>query len=315
MSPCGYGVLGVRILLSGAAGFIGGHLYKYLVDRGYDVVGIDNFSRPNRYILDMLRESGLDVLKVDVRNLPGWRFEEGFTNFIHLAAYIDVDESMAKPEIYFDNNVGGTSAALEYARRTGVEKFILASSAAVYGEPEYLPIDEGHPLRPLSPYGYSKVLGEQLLEMYSKVYGIDGIVLRIFNVYGPGQSGGYAGVISRFIDRVSTGEPPIIYGDGLQTRDFIHVWDVCIAFEKALTYESGYSVFNIASGKSISINELANLIIKLSGLDLEPLYSDARPGDIRQSRADISRAREALGFEPSIDLEEGIRRLLKEPKS
>lgn len=301
----------MRVLVTGAAGFIGASLYMYLRERGYGVVGVDSFERPCNPLLSKLENESYPVIKLDILDGEGLvRLLDDVDAVVHLAAYIDVGESMGKPYLYIENNVLGTASVLEACRSAGVDKFIYVSSAAVYGDPVYLPIDEGHPLKPLSPYGYSKLLGEGLARMYSDVYGLDVVVLRLFNVYGPGQIGEYSGVISRFVDRVLRGLPPVIYGDGMQTRDFIYIDDVCDAILASINYGSGFDVFNIASGRGVSIRELAELLIGISGLELEPIYGPARKGDIRHSVADVSKARKYLGFVVKTDLESGLRELL-----
>ncbi|HIQ12995.1 MAG TPA: NAD-dependent epimerase/dehydratase family protein [Thermoprotei archaeon] len=303
----------MRVLVTGAAGFIGASLYIYLIDKGYEVVGIDSYERPSAPLLSILERRSLEVYRVDVLDREGLKKVLGDVDgVVHLAAYIDVGESMVQPWKYIYNNVLGTASILDLCREVGINRFIFISSASVYGDPEYLPIDEEHPLKPLSPYGYSKVLGEYIGKMYSEVYGMDVIILRLFNVYGFGQSSEYAGVIAKFIDRVLDGLPPVIYGDGLQTRDFIYVYDVCEAISLALRYRGGYEIFNIASGRDVSIRDLAYLIINLSGRDLKPIYMEAREGDIRYSVADISRARERLGFTAKTDLEDGIKSMLSQ---
>lgn len=299
------------VLVTGAAGFIGGHLYNYLRDSGFDVLGVDSLSRPSEYVLSILGEKGYDLVRLDVRDILGRAADfRDVSCVVHLASYIDVAESLEYPYMYFQNNVGGTASILEFCREVDVDKFIFISSAAVYGEPKYLPLDERHPLEPISPYGYSKLLGEELVGMYSRVYGLDAVILRLFNVYGLGQSDEYAGVISRFISRVRNGLPPIIFGDGGQTRDFIHVDDVCRAVEKVINSSIDYEVFNVASGTRVSINELASMVIKLSGLDLEPIYTEPRPGDIKHSYADITKIKSRLGFKPRINLFDGIKELM-----
>jgi len=302
----------MRVLVTGAAGFIGATLYMYLVDKGYEVIGVDSFERPSRLLLPILDGKSLKVIRLNVLDGEGLgKYMEGVDAVVHLAAYIEVDESNRDPLKYINNNVLGTASVLEACREAGVKKFVYISSAAVYGEPVELPVSESHPTRPLSPYGYSKLLGEDLARMYSEIYGLDVVVLRLFNVYGFGQSGEYAGVISKFIERVSVGKPPIIFGDGGQTRDFIYVGDVCRAIELALNYSDRFDVFNVASGRGITINELARLIIGEAGLDVEPLYAPPRKGDIRHSYADVSHAAEKLGFKAEVGLVDGIRLLMR----
>jgi len=302
----------MKVLVTGAAGFIGATLYMYLVDRGYEVIGVDSFERPSRMLLPFLDGKSLHVARLDVLDRRKLRqYMEGIDAVVHLAAYIEVAESNRDPLKYINNNVLGTASVLEACREAGVKKFVYISSAAVYGEPLELPVGESHPTKPLSPYGYSKLLGEYLARMYSEVYGLDVVVLRLFNVYGYGQSGEYAGVISKFIERVSMGKSPIIFGDGEQTRDFIYVDDVCRAIELSLIHNTDFDIFNVATGRRISINELAHLIIREAGLDLEPVYAPPREGDIKHSYADVSHAAEKLGFKAEVGLGEGIRLLMR----
>ncbi len=301
------------MLVTGAAGFIGASLYMYLVDRGYEVVGVDSYRCPSRLLLSILRERSLEVHRVDVLDRVMLMNVARYTDaIVHLAAFINVDESMSEPYKYINNNVMGTASVLEVGREAGVKKFIYISSAAVYGEPLELPIKESHPTRPSSPYGYSKLMGEYLVRMYAELYGVDSVVLRLFNVYGFGQSGEYAGVIPRFIERVSRGKSPIIYGDGEQTRDFVHVEDVCRAVELALSYNGSYDVFNVGSGRAVSINELAWLVINEFQAEVEPEYEPPRKGDIKHSVADISKASKILGFRPVVCLEDGIRIMIRD---
>jgi len=231
---------------------------------------------------------------------------------IHTAALVSVEESVKKPEEYFRCNVLGTLNTVRISTNYGVSRFIYLSSAAVYGDPIKLPVSEEHPLNPKSPYGLSKLLGEEVVKLYYRMYGLEYVILRLFNVYGPRQFlNPYSGVITKFIDRVSKGLPPVIYGDGTQTRDFIHVLDVCRVIQLCVSTEKVNEVYNVGSGKPLSINELADLVVRVSGLDLRPTYESSRPGDIRHSYADISKAVKYLGFKPSVSIEEGIKELLR----
>jgi UDP-glucose 4-epimerase len=221
---------------------------------------------------------------------------------VHAAAYIYVEESWERPYEYMWNNAAATARVAKRCAETGA-RLVYISSAAVYGEPQRLPIDENHPTKPLSPYGLSKLAGEQITQILAP----GAAVPRLFNVYGPGQTGPYAGVISKFIERAKRGLPPVIYGDGTQTRDFIHVADVA-QFVEVVLDRGAAGVFNVGTGRSVSIRELAIIVMQLAGLGGEPLYGPPRPGDIKHSAADVSKAR-ALGWEPSVPLEEGLRRL------
>ncbi|MEM1610026.1 MAG: GDP-mannose 4,6-dehydratase [Sulfolobales archaeon] len=296
----------MRILVTGGAGFIGHNVAIYLSSRGYDVVVYDTLERSSETAIKRLEDAGIPIYRKDVRDVQDLR---GYDVVIHCAAYVDVAESIANPRIYFENNVVGT-ASIAKAAADSEALFIYISSAAVYGDPIKIPIPEEHPIKPISPYGASKAMGEQVVELYSRIYGLRYLILRLFNVYGPGQNPAYAGVISRFIESAINRIPPRIYGDGSQTRDFIHVEDVARAIELSIARQPHNQVFNIGSGKHISILELARLIMRLANLEGEPIFDRPRPGDIKHSCADIEKARKILGFEPKITLEEGIKKLL-----
>ena len=299
----------LRVLVTGGAGFIGSHLVKALLRAGHFVRVLDNFSTGSMdNIVDVARD--VEIVVGDVRDYSVVeKCVRGVDVVIHLAALIDVAESIERPDLYFEVNVIGTHNIAKACR--GVNVLIFASSSSVYGDPLKIPIPEDHLLSPRSPYAASKAAGEALIQAYSSIYGYRPIILRIFNVYGPKQSRAYAGVVIEFIRRVLRREPPIIYGDGEQTRDFIHISDVIDAIMKAMSIERARGVFNIGSGKAVTINQLAKLILKtLNREDLKPVYAPPRPGDIKHSIADITKSRKILGFEPKISLEEGIKTLI-----
>ncbi len=299
----------MRVLVTGGAGFIGSHLVRRLVERGYSVRVLDNFSTGSiENIRDLL--GSVELVRGDVRDPETIRRGvEGVEAVVHLAALISVPESVEKPDLYFDVNVKGTYN-ISKAFRGRV--LVFASSSSVYGEPQHLPVSEGHPLNPKSPYAASKIAGEAFTLSFSHINGYRPVVLRIFNAYGPGQSRAYAGVVSEFVSRVSVGEPPVIYGDGEQTRDFIHVSDVVEAVISAVEREEARGVYNIGSGREVKIRELARIILEASGRgDLTPIHAPPREGDVRRSCADISRAVRDLGWKPKIRLEDGIRELVE----
>lgn len=306
----------MRIVVTGALGFIGHHLCIGLAKRGYKVLGIDNLSRGKRERIDLLKNHGVNVVLTDIRDCSN--IVKVFQEFkpeivMHLAALISVDESFKKPLLYEDVNVRGTINIVLASNKTNVWRIVYASSAAVYGNPVRLPIDEEHPLKPLSPYGVSKLAGE----MYIKtIFNGEGgyVILRLFNVYGLGQNPEYAGVITKFMERLERRLPPIIYGDGTQTRDFIHVLDVVEAFIKAIEVNEPNIVLNIGTGKPTSIRELAYTMIKLYGLNIQPIYAPPRKGDIKYSYANISKAKKILKWEPRISLENGLRILIRKQK-
>jgi UDP-glucose 4-epimerase len=299
----------LRVLVTGGAGFIGSHLVKALLRAGHFVRVLDNFSTGSMdNIVDVARD--VEIVVGDVRDYSVVeKCIRGVDVVIHLAALIDVAESIERPDLYFEVNIIGTHNIAKACR--GVNVLIFASSSSVYGDPLKIPIPEDHLLSPRSPYAASKAAGEALIQAFSSIYGYRPIILRIFNVYGPKQSRAYAGVVIEFIRRVLRREPPIIYGDGEQTRDFIHISDVIDAIMKAMSIERARGVFNIGSGKAVTINQLAKLILKtLNREDLKPVYAPPRPGDIKHSIADITKSRKILGFEPKISLEEGIKTLI-----
>lgn len=301
--------------MTGATGFIGSHLCLRLLDLGMEVHGLDDLSRGSLKRAKILENSGMSLHKADVRD---WATVHEVLHevkpdaVIHLAALISVEESIRMPELYMEVNAEGTRNIVRAASNVGSGRLIYASSAAVYGNPIRLPIAEDHPTSPLSPYGLSKLMGERYV--ISEFIGREKpVILRIFNVYGPGQNPEYAGVITKFMERLSQGDPPIIFGDGEQTRDFIHVDDVVEAFIRSLdTPLNETAVLNVGSGRPFKIIELARMMIRLYGLNVEPIHVPPRPGDVRGSYADISLAKRLLGWNPKISLEEGLRRLIVE---
>ncbi|MEM4717895.1 MAG: NAD-dependent epimerase/dehydratase family protein [Desulfurococcaceae archaeon] len=291
----------MKILITGGAGFVGGHIAVHLSREGYKVIVIDNLE--NASMIKTVRSSNIEIIVGDLRehiDLP--RVDV----IVHASAYISVDESFQKPYEYIVNNTAVTAKIAKFALNNN-SYLVYMSSAAVYGNPEYIPISEDHPRKPLSPYGLSKLLGEEVVFFYGGL-GLRFSIARLFNVYGMCQSDAYAGVITRFIKRARRNQPIVIYGDGSQTRDFIHVRDV-VEFIKTLIERRPTGVFNVGSGRAISISELAKIVIELSGVDSKPMYYPPRPGDIRHSVADIRKAME-LGWAPRVDLYSGILELL-----
>lgn len=304
-----------QILVTGGAGFIGQHLLKRLSQLNCKIGVIDNLSNANKNF----QNNDISFHKEDIRNkdsiLDIFKREK-IDTCIHLAAKISVSDSITNPYDTLDVNIKGTLNVLEACSNSEVKNFVFASSAAAYGEPKKLPISEDHILDPLSPYGASKVAGEVLVSSYGNFGKIqNAISLRFFNVYGEGQTLEYAGVITKFAERLSKGLRPIIYGDGQQTRDFVSVNDVVNAILLAAESENKISssaahVFNVASGKSISINDLAKAMIRISGLDLDPVYEEERKGDIKYAAVDTTRSKSILGFVSKEELEPGLKQLM-----
>jgi UDP-glucose 4-epimerase len=317
-----------QVLVTGGAGFIGQHLLKRLSQLDCKITVIDNLSNGNEnFQNDNISKSdnsnnNISFHKEDIRNkysiLDIFK-RERIDTCIHLAARISVSDSITNPYDTLDVNIRGTLNVLEACSNNKVKNFVFASSAAAYGEPKKLPISEDHVLDPLSPYGASKVAGEVLVSSYGNFGKIqNAISLRFFNVYGEGQTLEYAGVITKFAERLSKGLRPIIYGDGQQTRDFVSVNDVVNAIQLAAESENKISsstslaahVFNVASGKSISINDLAKAMIRISALDLEPVYEEERKGEIKYAAVDTTRSKSILGFVSKEELEPGLKQLM-----
>ena len=305
-----------RILVTGGAGFIGSHLVDRLIKEGYEVVVLDNFFTGNIENIKHHLESGMFYLvKGDVRNSDN--VKETIKNVdavFHLAAIVSVPLSIENPLLTNDVNVRGALNLLEASLKADVKWFIYASSCAVYGEVDRLPIDERCPTNLISPYAVSKLAAEYYCKVFHENYGLNTLCLRYFNVYGTRQAkNSYSGVITQFIDRLKQGKPPIIYGDGKQKRDFVHVKDIVEANMLALNCQCGVGeVINVGTGKSTTINELANLLIEFFGqTHMKPVYRAPREGDIRDSYADIGKAKEILSYKTKITVKEGIRMLLR----
>jgi len=302
-----------KVLVTGGAGFIGSHLVDKLISRGYVVVVLDNFhSGEMESFREILGRASFEVIEGDIRDRKAVREAmDGVDAVVHLAALIDVKESVNNPLETHDVNVNGTLNVLNEAVRSGVRKFLFASSTAVYGEGNPLPLKEEHSLNPISPYAASKISAECYCRAFNSCYGLDTVVLRFFNVYGPGQKhSSYSGVISKFLQNALNGEPLIVYGDGEQARDFIHVGDVVEATVLAL--ENGDSkgeTFNVCTGKPTSVNELVESVKEIIEKDLKVSYDKSRKGDIKNNYGDPSKAEEILGFKAKISLREGLERL------
>jgi UDP-glucose 4-epimerase len=306
----------LKALVTGGAGFIGSHLVDRLVDSGYVVRVVDDLSTGSlENIHDPLKNGRVEFVEGDVRNASVVeRCVEGVDVVFHLAAVASVPFSVEHPHFTFDVNVKGTMNLLRSCSRKKVCKLVYVSSCAVYGEPEFLPITEEHPTRPISPYAESKLAGEKFCLGFHKERLLCAAVLRLFNVYGPRQGNSdYAGVITRFVERCRQGLPLVVYGDGEQSRDFVNVSDVVEGIVRSAESEGAEAeIFNIGSGVPTSINELAEIFMDLGGVDLGVSSEAARVGDIKQSYADISKAEKVLGYHPKVCLRDGLRDLLFE---
>jgi nucleoside-diphosphate-sugar epimerase len=296
-------------VVTGGAGFLGSHLVEELARRKWRVRVIDDLSNGSRSNLSAVKGK-VDFRRASILNpkAMGAAFR-GAEVVFHLAAKVSVAESIEKPELYARVNVAGLIQALEAARRHDVKRFIFPSSAAVYAEKGPARKTEKSPLRPVSPYAVTKVLGEALCRVYHEDYGLGTVSLRLFNIYGARQAavGGYASVIPKFMRAIAEGKRPEVHGDGKQTRDFVHVGDVVTAFLLAAERKgvSGEE-FNIGSGKAVSIIALLDLIRTAAGSKVQPKFVAARQGEVRDSCASIAKAKGLLGFQPKVSLAEGL---------
>jgi UDP-glucose 4-epimerase len=309
----------MKALVIGGAGFIGSHLAERLTREGHHVRVFDNLSTGKR---DNLAAIGDDVELVvaDVRHTERLRQEmRGCEVVFHQAAIVSVPYSIEHPDETLDVNLRGTLNVLEAAKSAGVRRVVMASSAAVYGEDPELPKRETMLPSPISPYGLEKLASEHYLAIWAKLFGVETVALRYFNVFGPRQdpSSAYSGVISIFVDRILRGDGVTIFGDGEQFRDFVYVANVVEANVLAATSARGAGagrVYNVGCGERTSLNELAAMLGRICGRDVRPRHAEPRAGDIRESLADISLARRELGYEPRIGVEEGLRALVASVK-
>jgi len=294
----------MEVLVTGGAGFIGSNIVDGLIEEGHKAIVVDNLSTGKKENLNEKAE----FYQLDIRDKKLEKvFEENnITHVIHHAAQIDVQHSIKDPLFDAQNNILGTINVLEMAKKYEVEKIIYASSAAVYGEPDYLPVDEEHPIKAMSPYGITKHTPEHYIKMYSELYNLKYTIFRYSNVYGPRQDPkGEGGVVSIFVDKMLAEERPVIFGDGEQTRDFIHVYDIVKA--NLLTLEKGDNILvNISTESRDSVNDLVDYLNEILPYSLEAINEDARKGDILHSSLANGKAKELLGWTPDYDLRAGL---------
>jgi UDP-glucose 4-epimerase len=297
----------MNFIVTGGAGFIGSHLTKYLIKKGHNVSVIDSLRRGN---LDNLKEikDKIDFQEIDILDYDKMKdVAKNIDGIFHQAALGSVPQSFKEPEEYHRVNAIGTENVLKLAKEFGF-KVVYASSSSVYGNQEKFPVKEDAEKKPLNPYGKSKLESEQFAKKYADM-GVKVIGLRYFNVFGIGQNPNYAGVIPNFIERLVQHKPPIIFGNGNQLRNYTFVDDVVEANMLAFENKTEHAFINIATGVMTSVKELAELMIRLSGLSLEPIYEKAREGDIEKSQADTSLAKKLLGWVPKKTLEEGLEKI------
>lgn len=305
-----------KILITGGAGFIGSNIVETLLKKGAKVRVLDNFiTGRKRNIEPFLNNENFELIEGDLRNYSTVRKSvEGINYILHQGALPSVPRSIKDPITTNNINILGTLNVLEAARKTGVKRLVFASSSSIYGNSEVLPKKEDMSVNPLSPYALSKYTGERYCQLYYRIYGLETICLRYFNVFGPNQdpTSQYAAVIPKFISLIKKDESPVIYGDGLQSRDFTYVENVVEA--NILACEAKVvagEVFNIACGNSFSLLQLVNLINKFLGKNIKPQFAEPRPGDVKHSLASIEKAKIKLGYEPKIDFEQGLEKLIQ----
>jgi len=298
----------MKYVITGGAGFIGSYIVKLLVEKGHKVTIIDNLHTGSLSKLKEI-EDMVTFYKIDIRNYE--KLKEGINDadgIFHQAALTIVPESFLKPDEYFDVNVNGTKNIFTIAKELGI-KVVFASSSSVYGSVKEVPIKENFEKNPINPYGKTKVEKEKVAERFWNE-GVSIIGLRYFNVYGKGQTGTYAGVITQFMKRLDNNLPPIIHGKGNQIRDFIFVEDVAKANLMSMESNTTQNFVNIGTGKSISILELAKMMIEISSKNLSPIFDEEQSGDIEKSQADISLSKEKIRWSYKTELVNGLKKLM-----
>jgi len=306
-----------KMVVTGGAGFIGSHLGEYLVSQGHSLVIVDNFSSGTERNLDGWVDRALDrvqILRFDINETEHLRRAfQGAQYVFHQAAIPSVPRSIADPQATNLANISGTLSVLMAARDAGVKRVVVASSSSVYGDDPGLPKVEERTGRVLSPYALSKAVDEEYCRLSLQLYGLETVCLRYFNVFGPRQDpkSEYAAVIPRFATRLLAGVPPIIYGNGEQTRDFTYISNVVDANWVAATHpKAAGETFNIGCGTRTSLNQLVREMSLILNSSCKPIYESARPGDIPHSVANVEKAQRLLGYSPAVSLKEGLARVI-----
>jgi len=299
----------MRFVVTGGAGFVGSHLVQLLIKNNHEVIVIDNLHTGKKENLESVIDK-IEFQKIDIRNYESMEnILKNIDGVFHQAALTVVQDSFSNPKEYYDVNVQGTENIFKLSIENKF-KVVYASSSSVYGHKQKMPIEENMETKPINPYGQTKLECEYLFEKYSKLGGSI-IGLRYFNIFGKGQTVEYAGVITKFIERLKEGKAPIIFGKGSQIRDFISVDDIAKANLMAMNCNKSNLLVNIGSGKAISILELANMMIKIDGIELNPIFTKSLQGDIEKSHADISLAKKSFGWKPEITLQEWLNGTIK----
>jgi UDP-glucose 4-epimerase len=299
----------MNFLITGGAGFIGSHLAESLVSSGHSVTILDSLNTGKKENIKSIADK-IEFVVGDIRDFE--LLKKLFKNkdgVFHEAALASVQESFTKPAEYHDVNVRGTENILKLAKEFGI-KVVYASSSSVYGNPARIPIKEDDPKNPINPYAQTKLDDEKLASKYAG-NGVQVIGLRYFNVFGERQSSTYAGVIKKFLQLVRDNQPPVINGDGSQTRDFVYVGDVVKANIAAMNSKVKHGFFNVGTDSSVSVSELADLIIEAFGSSLKPVHGPELAGDVKVTRADITLVNKLLGWKPKVDVKDWLRTVIK----
>ena len=299
----------MKFAVTGGAGFVGSNIVKLLVKENHDVLVIDNMHTGKKENLQEIFDK-IEFFELDIRNIPELENKiKDVDGIFHEAALTIVQESFLMEEEYYDVNVKGTENIFKIAEKYGI-KVVFASSSSVYGNTEKIPIIENNERNPINPYGKTKLEDEFLAEKYSKK-GVSIIGLRYFNIFGKGQTGSYAGVITKFVNKLKEKKSPIIFGDGSQIRDFIFVEDIAQSNLSAMLSKINFGFFNIGTGKTTTILQLAKFLIKLYNLEISPEFSDPLDGDVQKSQANIKKTQQLLNWTYKIDIEEGLEKMIK----
>jgi len=303
----------MKYAVTGGAGFIGSNLVKNLVERGNEIIVIDNLNTGKKENIEKISKK-IDFFEIDIRDFSAVEdILKNIDGVFHEAALASVQDSFRIPDEFFEVNVNGTENIFKIGKKLGI-KIVYASSSSVYGNPIRIPIKESDGKNPFNPYAKTKLEGDKLAEKYAK-NGLKVIGLRYFNVFGPRQSKEYAGVIKLFLERIQQGLSPLINGDGLQVRDFVYVDDVVNANILAMESNIDSEFFNIGTNSVISVLDLANIIIKFSGLKLKPIHQPAVPGDVKATQADITKAKMMLKWKPTTDLKDWLKSAVLDVKN
>ena len=307
----------MKIFVTGGAGFIGRHLVRSLLKSNHEVSIFENFTNSNINEIQDIVNYGTKIIKGDLNNSK--LLKKSLRNIdvvIHLAAKIDILESIKHPELSHKINVIGSMNLLKACVETNVSGFIGASSAAIYGNPRKLPVKENSTPNPVSPYGAEKLAMENYITAFSNIYDLNSVSLRFFNVYGANQSNAYAGVITKFMNNIAKNKPLEIFGDGKNTRDYVYIDDLIQGIKKSLIKLKGKrgKIYNIGGGHSYSVNELAKIILDVYGKNLKIIHRSPRKGDLRFSQTSISLAKKELNYLPKFTLKKGLIKMLSDNK-